>query len=345
MVNFRHIEREHIILRRAEASACLVHGLNHSAALTACSGIELLLEYLIIQLHEKLSSDSQRRARALRKEIELAERKQDAKTIYWGLRSWVDFYKKRKLFGRLTSQFGYSFQNLNEHTLNTANEIWNKCKHDPYLATRDIAKDTVNLLNAYLRETEILHDGNSELKLTVGAFGKHWLKQWRQPMITKVAEAEDDPRTTILLHLEPFLDLLMRLIDDDGVSFEVKTPLLVAANYVFSSLDLMPENLDSADANSLVDDGAVLAISLYWLLQQDSFDKAVIVRHWPAGASIIEEIAELKRHIWEHQQALFHDSRGQIGYHLVWKAIERIATEGPEALWQNYFREQSAAES
>ena len=120
---------------------------------------------------------------------------------------------------------------------------------------------------------------------------------------------------------------------------------MVTANYVFSSIDLMPEDSDKRDVSGLVDDGAVLALTFCWLLRQDEFDKAILYSHWPGGDTIINETDRLRQYIADEQEALFPKSRRQIGFKLVWKAIERIADDGPEALWQNYWKEQHRSEA
>lgn len=340
MVRFRTIERDHIFLRRAEANACLHHGLNHSATLTACSGIELLLEYLVSRLYEDLSRNSRRRANTLRKRVEDEERRNTVKTAYWGLRRWVDLYKRLSIFSELSRQFDFSFKSLNEQALNDANEIWNKCKHDPYLATRDNALRTVALLTNSLAETQFEFEKNEQLQLTVGAFSANWLRQWEEPLLQWVASNHDSPQTRILFYLAPCLDLLIRLIDDDRMTYKFKTPLMVAVNYVFSTLDLMPEDQDALEVGGLVDDGAVLVLTLYWLVRQDQFANEILISHWPGGDSILDEIEALKQHIWEWQTDLFPGASRQFGSKLVWKALQRVAIYGPEALWQNYWQEE-----
>lgn len=332
-------------MRRTEANACLQYRLFHSATLTACSGIELLLEFLVNRLYEELFRNSRRRANSLVSDVKAEERRNSVKTTYWGLKSWVDFYKRHGIFSRLHKQFGFTLQTLNDHTLNEANEVWNKCKHDSYLASPEIASSTVDLLNDYLSETDIETGASNQRQLTVGELSTHWLGKWELPLAESIAGDPDAPQTSILMCLPPYLDLIVRLLDDKRVELEHKTQLMVAANYVFSSIDLMPENSSSRDVSALVDDGAVLALTLHWLLRQDRFDKAILYSHWPGADTIIGETDELKHHIWKSQKHLFPDSRRQIGFGLVWKVIERIANDGPEALWQNYWKEQSVPEA
>ncbi len=292
------------------------------------------------QLHEDLSRKSRRKANTLLKQVEDEERRNSAKIAYWGLGRWVDLYRRRSIFAALSRQFDFNFKSLNEQSLDDANEIWNRCKHDPYLATRDNALRTVELLTECLAETELNLEINEQLQLTVGAFSAHWLRQWEEPLVRWVATNQDSPETRILLCLAPYLDLLIRLIDDDRLTYEFKTPLMVAVNYVFSTLDLIPEDQDKPQVSGLVDDGTVLALTLHWLTQKDQFDKQILFSHWPGGEGLLEEIEELKRHIWEWQADLFPDAQRQFGSKLVWKVLQRIADDGPEALWQNYWQEE-----
>ncbi len=339
MSKFRDIDINHIVHRRQEANGCLNHRYFHAAILTAGSGIELLLQFLVKKLYDELNRKSGRRADKLLKDIENEEQKNNAKIVYWGLNRWVDFYRRKKIFGLLSDEFNYSFQTLNYRNLKELNGIWNKCKHDSYMATFDDANGIVYFQNEFLIETQIILEDDHQQHLTVGDISKHWLGQWEKPLAIWVATNHEAPQTEILLHLTSFLDLVIRLIDDKRIRFDHKAALMVAANYVFSSLDLLPEDPDKQDVHSLVDDGAVLAFTLYWLLQQDQFDQAILSSHWPGGISIVSEAKDLKQYIYDNHAILFPDSRNQIGFKLAWKVIEKITSEGPEALWQNYWKE------
>lgn len=340
MATFRAIDIKHVIQRREEANGCLTHRYFNAAILTAGSGIELLMEFLVKKLYDELNRKSRRRAGNLQRNVENEEQKNSAKIIYWGLNRWVDFYRRKKIFKQLHNEFNYSFQTLNNSNLKEVNKIWNKCKHDSYMASFEDANEIVYFLNEYFIETEINLEENYRQCLTVGDISKHWLGDWEKPLASWTVANLDAPQTEILLSLTPYLDLVIRLIDDKRIRFEHKTALMVAANYVFSSLDLFPEDTDKQDVHGLVDDGAVLALSLFWLLQQDQFDQAIISSNWTGGASIINEAKDLKQYIYDNQEILFPDSRNQFGYRLAWKVIKRISSEGPEALWQNYWQEQ-----
>ncbi len=345
MTRFRSIEREHIIVRRTEADACLHYMLHHSATLTACSAVELLLEFLVANLHAKLQHSSKRQAKSLMNDVRTEENRIGARVQYWGLNSWVQLYGRRRILEKLRTHLDLNFAVLNVATLKDVNQVWNTCKHDPYLATHDTAKAMVELLHSFLDEARIKPEDSSHRPFSIGQMSAQWLGKWEEPLLRWVSANQDAPHTEILLYLVPLLDLFVRLIDDERVAYKHKSALMVAANYVFSSVDLMPENSENGEVRALVDDGAVLALSLTWLLRQEDFDLTTIDRHWPGGSSIREEAINLNRRLAENHEILFPDARGQIGSRLVWRVIERIAEFGPEALWQNYWKEQSSLEA
>ncbi len=340
MANLRAIKRQYILMRREEANKCLELGLCHAATLTACSGIELLLELMVGELYKEFSRQGRRRALSLQRAVEDEERRNSAKTRYWGLKSWADFYKRNSVFEALSDNFDLTLRMLNQFTLNEANETWNRCKHDPYMASAETASKTVGLLNEFLNETRIETEIHIRQQLTLSEMSAHWLAKWEQPIALWLTQHSQATQAQLLMYLAPLLDLLIRLIDDYRVEYAYKTPLLVAVNYVFSSTDLVPDTNEGGVVGGLVDDGAVLALTVYWLLQHEAFDRSLLLRHWPGGESISSEIQDLKEYIWKKQADLFPESRTQMGHQLVWKIIERIAVYGPEALWQNYWKEQ-----
>ena len=342
MATLHAIERNDIRNRRSEADSCLHFGLYHAATLTAGSGIELLLELLVYELHQELRQNDPPAAKKLRRKLEDEESRNRAKTKYWGLRSWIRFYDRYDVIDTLEKCFNYQFRMFNKMTLSETNQAWNRCKHDVDFADAETGNTIVLYLNAYLEESDFQQDEDIQQQMTVDAVGRHWLKQWSRPLMLWVSQNPNEPKSDILFVIEPFLDLILRLIDDKRVEYQHKTPLMVAANYVFSDVDLIPES--NIDVHGLVDDGAVLTLTLYWLLQQQNFDKSIIFGHWPGGDALVAEVERLKAHIWTEQERLFPEARWQMGSGLVWRVIERIAETGPEALWQNYWKEQFRTE-
>lgn len=329
-------QRELIGLRRQEATACMHFGLYHAATLTACSGIEMLLKTLFDELIEKLESDDPSRANELhyfRSEItESPEQAHD-----WGLGRWIKFYNDFDIISALRNSFKYSFSAFKMTTLWKANSEWNKCKHDFAMANPATASLICNLLNAYLEETKVAVGNDGSQLRTMGEFSNIWLGEWESEIEKWYVQNRAKPQAEVLQPLAKLLALVVSLIHDAHVPFEHKTKLMVAANYVLSSVDLMPEN--EMDVEGLVDDGAVLVLTLSWLIKHRSLAEDHLCRHWQGSDDIISEIDRLELYISENCDVLFVDSRGDMGDRLIWATIRKVATEGPESLWQNYWKE------
>ena len=237
MTSFRRIEREHIIVRRSEADACLHYLLHHSATLTACSAAELLLEFLVSNLHKKLDQVKKRQAKSLMADVRNEEARTGAKVQYWGLNSWVQLYRKRSILEKLDKHLDLHFKLLNVATLTDVNEVWNRCKHDPFLASHDIAHEMVGLLHSFLSEAQIKPETNSLRAFSVGHMSAQWLgKNGKNRFCVGLQIIRTRRHSDILLYLVPLLDLFVRLIDDERVDYKHKSALMVAANYVFQLL-------------------------------------------------------------------------------------------------------------
>ena len=112
---------------------------------------------------------------------------------------------------------------------------------------------------------------------------------------------------------------------------------MLAENYVYSTIDLVKD--DHRRPQSLVDDAAVLTLTLHWLLRQPCFQKEIIQACWQRDSNIETVLDRLYQLVSAHHDELFRDAPGQPGRNLVWTPIKRIADIGPEALWQNYWKE------
>ena len=328
--------RELIVMRREEANACIHYGLHHAATLTACSGIEMLLKTLYDELLEKL----------LRDDPTLAQQMQNYRNEMtgsgepgneWGLGRWITFYKDFNVFSELRNQFAYDFSEFKLQTLWHANSEWNKCKHSALEASPVTARLICNYLNTYLEETRHPIGGDNTHLKTMGEFGEKWRQQWKTSITRWVVQHRSAPQAELLLPLVELLGLVVDLIGDERVPIGSKTHLMVAANYVFSSVDLMPEH--DSDVGGLVDDAAVLVLTLYWLLNVRDLEEDTLRHHWQGDTDIVSEIDRLEAYIRENNELLFLDTRIQLGDNLIWATIRRVATEGPEALWQNYWKE------
>ena len=324
----REIDRELVNLRREEANGCMYYRLYLAATLAAGSGVELLLECLVVDLHRVLQAGDPENARTLERDLEeFAYEK--GETRNWGLGVWREFYSEYQIPFKLHDSFGYKSECFAESRIRNVVKEWNKCKHDIYKALPETASEVVNYLNELLDEVGVrssVHRG----KMT-------WRRTWREQIEYWAVQNSESPETKLLLKLFPLLGVVEQLIGDKRVAYEHKTRLMLAENYVFSTIDLVKE--DNRRPHSLVDDAAVLTLTLHWLLRQPTFDKLILQDCRQLGASVVDEVGHLRRYICENHDNLFLDAPGKFGRNSVWAAIKRISDIGPEALWQNYWTE------
>ncbi len=324
----REIDRGLVNLRREEANACMHYRLYHAATLTAGSGVELLLECLVGDLLRVFVAEKPASAKDLESDLKDFEFEK-GEIGKWGLGVWSEFYSDYQIPFKLSDGLGCKSECFTEVRIRNVIKEWNRCKHDIHEALPETAREIVDYLNELLDEVGIhstAHRGKMAWRQTWGDRINYWAVQNRE-----------SPETELLLKLFPLLGVVERLISDKRVGYEHKTRLMLAENYVFSTIDLVKE--DNRRPHSLVDDAAVLSLTLYWLLRQKNFDKSILQASWQRDTSIEDEIERLYKFIFDNHDKLFLDARGQFGIHLVWAAIRRIADIGPEALWQNYWKE------
>lgn len=325
----REIDRELVNLRREEANACMHYRLYHAATLVAGSGLELLLECLVGDLlRAYVINDEQNYREEL--ESNLIEFKRiNGEIERWALGIWIDFYTEYQIPTELHEGLSYSSEHFTDGRLSDANKEYNRCKHDIHEALPETAHKIVDYLNELLDDVGI---PSSEHRGKLA-----WCQTWQDQINYWTVQNRASPETKLLRYLFPLLEVIERLISDKRVAYEHKTRLMLAENYVFSTIDLVKE--DKRRPHSLVDDAAVLTLTLHWLLRQPKFDRAMLVDCWRQDTSLEDEIVGLYEFILKNHDKLFPDAPGQIGRHLVWYPISRITDIGPEALWQNYWKE------
>lgn len=324
----REIDRELVNLRREEANACMHYRLYHAATLAAGSGVELLLECLVGDLFRFLVAENPESAEILKSDLKDFEfEKGDIHK--WGLGVWSEFYFEYQIPFKLSEAFSYKSKCFNDSRIRKVIKEWNRCKHDVHEALPRTAREIVDYLNELLDEVGI-RSTKDRGKLA-------WRQTWGDRINYWTVQNRASPETELLLMLFPLLEVVERLISDKRVGYEHKTRLMLAENYVFSTKDLVAE--DVRQPRSLVDDAAVLSLTLYWLLRQPTFDNSLLHENWQRDTNARDEIVGLYKYITENHGELFRDSPGQFGVNLAWAAIRRISDMGPEALWQNYWAE------
>lgn len=328
--------RKAIIERRDEANTCIRHDLYTAATLTACSGVELLLESVFTEYYISILRDDRRRARDFLADREKWNEEHGLKH-QWALGHWIRYFEASGIPGKIKAHFGTDINILRLRTLESINIEWNKCKHEIYVASPQSATYIVDILNKSLEELDFLAgDGNDE-HASVAQLNKKWQNHWGNKISDWTAQSQNFTYSELLSRLSPLLNLVVGMACDPRIDFELKTSLLVAAHYVYSAIDLIPDVQDNV--RTLVDDVAVLVLTMSWLIKVKKISNKLINEHWSGKEEASHEILRLEQYVFDNKRSLFHEKRGTDGTNVVWKTISRVAKDGPEALWQNYWAE------
>lgn len=138
-----------------------------------------------------------------------------------------------------------------------------------------------------------------------------WYDTWRVRIHDWVAKNTDHQVADILLLVPDLFALIVRLARDKRVPFLVKGQLLLAAAYVLSPVDLIPEAL--VGATGLTDDAGVMALVLMWIANIASIDKRVLSDNWSGSSDVQETIADVHKKVTDNADRLFSPE--------VWKQI------------------------
>jgi uncharacterized membrane protein YkvA (DUF1232 family) len=115
----------------------------------------------------------------------------------------------------------------------------------------------------------------------------------------------------------------VRLAKDPRVPFAMKGQLVLAAAYVLSPFDLIPEAF--LGVVGLADDAGVLALVLYALRNIAGLDKDVLRENWPGKDDVDVVIETVHDKLIENRQKIMSDD--------VWQFIERrFSRAGREAI-------------
>ncbi len=336
-VALKSIQLSAIVVRREEANACSNFHLHNAATLTAGSAIELLLDVLVERLIEKLLIDNPTAAAEISQRRTALENQLHNNRITFF--DWIRLYSELNLAQQLREQFGREFAFLDKSRLHRVRKWWNEVKHDHHRVPPPVAAAIVGFMNDAMEEADIhtVH-GTTEFSF-IGLHSISWQQSWNRKISKWVSRNPHSPESDLLLYMPLLLGLVVSLIGDRRVRFSQKSALFVAANYVFSTEDLVSETVHNV--RGLVDDAAVLFLSLYWLCKHGDLDESVLQENWNNPTDIMEYISEQVQFIRDNHTRLFPDTPNQLGNNLVWATISKVATEGPEALWQNYWKEAS----
>ena len=328
--------RKAIIERRDEANSCIRYELYTAAALTACSGVELLLESLFTEYYISILRDDRNSARAFLAARDQWNEEKDLKN-QWTLTNWRRYFEDEEIPRKMQAHFGKEIKILSPGMLKDINIEWNKCKHDIHVASPQAAIQIVEILNRSLEELDYLAGEGISKHVATVQLNADWQGHWGDQILGWITQNQDSPFYEVLSRLTLLLNLVVNLASDPRIELEPKTQLLVAAHYVYSAIDLIPDVENNV--RTLVDDGAVLVLTMSWLMREDKIPDELIDEHWSGKDDASQEIQRLEKYIQDNHHKLFRDKRGSASSNNVWSTIRRVAKVGPEALWQNYWKE------
>jgi uncharacterized membrane protein YkvA (DUF1232 family) len=140
-----------------------------------------------------------------------------------------------------------------------------------------------------------------------------WYDLWRSRIQTWVKEHTDEQFAKVVLLLPDLLALIVRLAQDRRVPFLLKGQLLLAAAYVISPLDLVPEA--ALGVIGLTEDAGVMALILYSLQNLGKIDIAVLKDNWSGDDNPSEVIDQIHTTIIANKDHFFDSS--------VWQKIQK----------------------
>lgn len=140
-----------------------------------------------------------------------------------------------------------------------------------------------------------------------------WYTSWRWRIQAWIGTHADDQTAHIILFVPDMLALLVRLARDRRVPFMLKGQLLLAAAYVLSPFDLVPEAL--LGVLGLADDAGVLVLVLMWIKGIASVDHQVLRENWSGQGDVIDVIEGLHAKISQNADRLYPEQ--------VWKRLWR----------------------
>jgi uncharacterized membrane protein YkvA (DUF1232 family) len=136
---------------------------------------------------------------------------------------------------------------------------------------------------------------------------------WRGRIRDWIRSHADDEVASIVLLVPDLLALVVRLARDQRVPFMLKGQLVLAAAYVLSPVDLIPEMM--LGVLGLGDDAGVLMLVLMWIKGIASLDRQVLKENWSGQGDVIDVIDGLHERITANADRLYGEK--------VWKTLQR----------------------
>jgi len=139
-----------------------------------------------------------------------------------------------------------------------------------------------------------------------------WYETWRGRIHEWISTHADDEFAQIVLLVPDLLALVVRLARDKRVPFRLKGQLILAAAYVLSPFDLVPEAL--LGVIGLADDAGVLVLVLIWIKGLASVDPQVLRDNWSGAGDVLDVIDSLHKRITDNAERLYSPK--------VWRSLQ-----------------------
>jgi uncharacterized membrane protein YkvA (DUF1232 family) len=139
-----------------------------------------------------------------------------------------------------------------------------------------------------------------------------WYETWRARIHDWISTHADDEFAQIVLLVPDLLALVVRLARDKRVPFRLKGQLILAAAYVLSPFDLVPEAL--LGVIGLADDAGVLVLVLIWIKGLASVDPQVLRDNWSGAGDVLDVIDSLHNRINANAERLYNPQ--------VWRTLQ-----------------------
>ncbi|MDZ4767324.1 MAG: YkvA family protein [Chloroflexota bacterium] len=130
-----------------------------------------------------------------------------------------------------------------------------------------------------------------------------WYDLWRERIRNWIMRGADEQIARIVLLVPDLLLLVVRLARDQRVPFLLKAQLLLAAAYVISPIDLMPEAVLSV--LGLADDAGVLALVLMFISGMRGVDEQILSDNWSGSGNVQQVIGGLHQQVVDNADKLF----------------------------------------
>ena len=278
-------------------------------------GITMLMQTLYAELCNKLKTDDTAREQELRDIYsQFAKSRSGYKDLTFD--EWITFYTTANIYDELYAAFHYDFKTFNSARFYRLKMLRNNCDHADYQATQAQAMEARNLFRTFLAETQRSEQKSAENYI------ESWHRKWDH-LIQQWLQADmGSPEAPLVATLIDQFMLAVGLMREKRIPRELKQQLILAVGYVLDPDDHISEAAEGV--RGLVDDAAVLTLTLYWLAYHKEIDENILREHWSNESDPIERLSRLHHILHETHSAYFSSE--------IWDEIAPIAKHGPQAL-------------